>query len=67
MSAPLNTANRLKHEAQERGETKLLEPVRQDIIARFRRHPIGDLDSSKTRVQRPRDLTQPPNVIIAPL
>ena len=36
MSELLNTANRLKHEAQERGETKLLEPVRQGIIAKYK-------------------------------
>jgi transposase len=36
MSELLNAANRLKREAQERGETKLLEPVRQDIIVKYR-------------------------------
>ena len=36
MSELLNTANRLKHEAQERGETKLLEPVRQGLIAKYK-------------------------------
>jgi transposase len=36
MSALLNTANRLKREAQERGETKLSEPVRQGIIVKYK-------------------------------
>lgn len=36
MSELLNTANRLKHEAQDRGETKLLEPVRQGIIVKYK-------------------------------
>jgi transposase len=36
MSALLNTANRLKHEAQEKGETKLLEPVRQGLVAKYK-------------------------------
>jgi transposase len=36
MSTLLNTANRLKHEAQDRGETKLSEPVRQDIIGKYK-------------------------------
>ena len=36
MSELLNTANRLKHEAQERGETKLLEPVRQGVIVKYK-------------------------------
>jgi transposase len=36
MSALLNTANRLKHEAQERGQTKFLEPVRQALVARYK-------------------------------
>ena len=35
MSALLNRANRLKHQAQARGETQLSEPVRQDILARY--------------------------------
>jgi transposase len=36
MSQLLNTANRLKREAQDRGETQLLEPVRQDIILKYK-------------------------------
>ena len=36
MSELLNTANRLKREAQERGETRLLEPVRQGIIVKYK-------------------------------
>jgi hypothetical protein len=34
MNALLNNTNRLKHEAQDRGETKLSEPVRQRIVAK---------------------------------
>jgi transposase len=36
MSVLLNTANRLKHEAQDRGETELSQPVRQSIVTEYR-------------------------------
>jgi transposase len=36
MSRLLNTANGLTREARDRGETKLLEPVRQKIIAKYK-------------------------------
>ena len=64
MSALLNTANRLKHEAQDRGETQLLEPVRQRLVARYkaivatglafhkRQPPLGKSPGSRGRKAR---------------
>jgi transposase len=61
MSALLNTANRLKREAQDRGETELPQPVHQGIVAKglafHKRQPplANSLDARGRKARRPRN------------
>ena len=56
MSELLNTANRLKREAQDRGETKLMEPVRQGIIVKYKAIVAKGLAFHKRQPPLPKNL-----------